>query len=120
MRPDGGRTKKLIVAFHFQNGNQAGWRCGECRKDGLEAKRRCGWLAESQRGARKVVWARRPVYLETCPRSYITAESTTLVEAFAAWKLLGGGDPGSLAARAADAFCVLENELRVEMSHATH
>ncbi len=119
MRAGGRRTKKLIVAFHFQRANQAGWRCGECRKNGLEAKRRCGWLAEAERGPRCMVWARRPVYLETCPRSYITAASMTLVEAFAAWKLLGGGDPGALAARTADAFCVLENELRVEMSNAT-
>jgi hypothetical protein len=87
--------------------------------NGLEARRRCGWLTEGERGPRRVVWARRPVFLETCPRSYITAESTALVEAFTARKLVGGGDPAALPARTVDAFCVLENELRAETSNAT-
>jgi hypothetical protein len=123
VRPERGRTKKLIVAFHFQFANQAGWKCEECRKNGLEAKRRCGWLAESglrgRPGAGKMVWGRRRVFLDTCPRSFVSAESIGLVEAFAAWKLIGSGDFASLPARTADAFCVLENELRAEMSNAT-
>ena len=47
-----GGTKKLIVAFHFQFANQAGWRCDACRRNGLEKKRRCGWLA-ARRGGMK-------------------------------------------------------------------
>ena len=31
-RADAARTKKLIVAFHFQFSNQAGWRCDVCRR----------------------------------------------------------------------------------------
>ena len=119
MRPERGRTKKLIVAFHFQFANQAGWRCDECRKNGLEAKRRCGWLAETQPGAGKMVWGRRKVFLDTCPKSFVSAESIGLVEAFGAWKLVGSGDFASLPARTADAFCVLENELRAEMNNGT-
>jgi len=119
VRPERGRTKKLIVAFHFQFANQAGWKCDECRRNGLEAKRRCGWLAETQRGASKIVWVRRRVFLDTCPRSFVSAESIGLVEAFGAWKLVGSGDFASLPARTADAFCVLENELRAEMNNGT-
>jgi hypothetical protein len=59
------------------------------------------------------------VFLETCPRSYVTADSIALVDAFAARKLVGGGDPTALPARTVDAFCVLENELRAEMNNAT-
>ena len=47
------RTKKLIVAFHFQFSSQAGWRCDVCRRTGLEKKRRCGWLPVSTRIARE-------------------------------------------------------------------
>ncbi|MBI4876804.1 MAG: hypothetical protein HY822_19380 [Acidobacteria bacterium] len=108
-----------MVAFHFQFANRAGWRCEECRKNGLERKRRCGWLAGELRGERHVVWARRSVRVDECPKSLVTAESVSLVEAFAAWKLAGGGDAGGLAARTADAFCVLESELRAEMAHGT-
>jgi hypothetical protein len=74
---------------------------------------------ENERGPRKVVWARRAVFLETCPRSYVTAESMALVDAFAARKLVGGGDPTELPARTVDAYCVLENELRTETINAT-
>jgi len=59
------------------------------------------------------------VFLDTCPRSFVSAESIGLVEAFAAWKLVGSGDFASLPARTADAFCVLENELRAEMNNGT-
>ena len=113
------RTKKLTVAFHFQLASQAGWKCEDCRKHGLEAKRRCGWLAEDRRGPRKTVWARGRLFLDSCPKSYVTAESVSLVEAFGAWKLVGGGDFAGLPARTVDAFCVLENELRAEMSNGT-
>ncbi len=57
--------------------------------------------------------------METCPKSLITAESLSLMEAFWAWKLLGAGDLGSLPARTVDAYCVLENELRAEVNDGT-
>src|SRR6185312_6070681 len=58
MRFERGGKKKLTVAFHFLSGNQAGWKCESCRRQGLEGTRRCGWIPEEQRGPRKVVWAR--------------------------------------------------------------
>ena len=60
MRVERERKKKLIVAFHFlrADGAIAGWKCEQCRRQGLEARRRCGFLPEAQRGAARVVWAR--------------------------------------------------------------
>lgn len=109
MPPQRGRTKKLIVAFHFQFSDQAAWECEPCRKSGLEKKRRCGWLGfDNQPPA--VVWARSSVLAHSCPTSYVTAESMAWVELFWMWKLLGGGSYLEMPARQAEAFCVLEAE----------
>ena len=64
-----------------------------------------------------MVWARGNVAADTCPVSYITAESIALVHEFQAWQLIGGVDLYSLAARTVDAFCVLEQELRAEIKN---
>lgn len=119
MRADAGRTKKLIAAFQFQFANQAGWKCGECRKSGLEEKRRCGYLGERESVAERVVWARRGVALTECPRSYISAESLGWLESWTAWKALGGGAVEGLAARAVDAFLTLEKELQKEIHNGS-
>ena len=115
MRAQRERTKKLIVAFHFQFANQAGWRCGDCRKNGLEQARRCGWLTRDVRPAR-VVWARRSVAVDSCPISYVSAESSAWIQEFQVWKLFGGVDIYALPARTVEAFCILENESRAEMT----
>jgi len=107
-----------MVAFHFQFANQAGWECDVCRKSGLEQRRHCGWLVErsSRRpeGPRHPVWARKQVALDTCPRSYITAESQTLVEEFFMRRRLGRFDCTVLSARQVEAFVILESALRGE------
>jgi hypothetical protein len=103
--------KKLIVAFHFLRGDGARWECDACRKQGLEARRRCGFLPEERRGAKRIVWARGRASTEECPRSLVTAESIELLERFFAARAWGWTDP---AAREADAFLVLERELRTE------
>ena len=108
------RKKKLIVAFHFQLGNKAAWKCDKCRKSGLEKKRRCGWLEHEADLISPIVWVRGRVSLATCPTSYITSESVALLEEFHAWKLLGAGSFYDLPARLAEAIFVLENELRME------
>ena len=118
MRTIGRRTKKLVVAFHFQFSNQAGWKCDACRKSGLESKRRCGWL----KGGDAVisgapVWARGRTAVSTCPKSYVTPESLGLLEQFYAWKLFGNTDPNTLPARTVDAFFVLEKELMEERAN---
>jgi len=117
VRTRGTRTKKLIVAFHFQFANQAAWKCDECRRQGLEKLRRCGWLNWANE-PRRVVWARGGVATECCPTSYVTADSAIYIQEFNAWKLFGGSGVYSLPARTVDAFIVLEHELRSEMRRA--
>lgn len=118
MLPQPGRKKKLIIAFHFQFANQAAWKCDACRKSGLERKRRCGWLPVEELIPTRVVWAREQAAIDSCPTSYITAESLALLEEFHAWKLLGIGHYSELPARLAEAIFLLENELRTERNRA--
>ena len=63
-----------------------------------------------------VVWARGNLALTTCPTSYITAESVTLLEEYHVWKLAGARDVYELPARLVEAICLLESELRAEQS----
>ena len=65
-----------------------------------------------------VVWARERVSTTSCPISYVTAESQTLLEEFYAWKLLGVADYHEMPARMAEAIFILENELRTERDSA--
>ena len=115
MRFDRARKKKLVVAFHFQRANQAAWRCETCRKQGLEKKRACGWL-DGNAEPNHVVWARKSVVTQSCPRSYIAPESVTWLEEFHVRKVFGFGNWQELPARTVDAFCVLERELAMERS----
>ena len=106
------RKKKLIVAFHFLRGGQAGWTCEQCRRQALERSRRCGWLPEEARGPKRLVWARGRVWSDECPKSLVTPRSAELVERFVMWKAAGGGDLMTREAKEADAFLTLEKEWR--------
>lgn len=117
MRTDGRRKKKLIVAFHFQFASQTGWKCGTCRKQGLEIKRRCGWVDAATLGEPRPVWGRRQVRLTQCPKSTITAQSEEWLESYQVGRVFGFGDVALLPARTVDAFCVLEKELAAERNH---
>jgi hypothetical protein len=55
------------------------------------------------------------VVLGTCPNSYITAESAALLEEFAIFRRFGRVDGGTLTARQAEAFIILDHELAMEM-----
>jgi len=90
-----------------------------CRSSGLERRRRCGWLGDLVPGTPQVVWARAQVAVESCPISYITAESLALLEEFHAWKLIGAGDVYRLPARTVEAIFILENEVRSEKHNAS-
>jgi len=118
MRTERSRKKKLIVAFHFQLGNQAGWKCEACRRNGLEDRRHCGWRQGSTDSLNQIVWARGGVSLTTCPTSYITAESLAFLEEFQAWKVMGLSNCFDLPARLVDAIVTLENELVLEKKDA--
>jgi len=65
-----------------------------------------------------VVWARGRVSVRQCPNSYVTAESTALLEEFYAWKLFGAMDYYKLPARLVEAIFLLENELKMEQRDA--
>ena len=114
MRPKRSRTKKLILAFHFQFSDQAGWKCETCRITGLERRRRCGFAAGSENEPEKAVWAWKHVVATNCPKSLISAESVAWIEEFCAWKLAGGADYRTMSARQIEAFSVLEKELAAE------
>jgi hypothetical protein len=91
-----------------------------CRRSGLEIKRRCGWLTEPDDGNGPLVWARKQVAIRTCPTSYISADSQTLVEEFFVRRRLGGMDFAELTARQVEAFVILEKELASEISDGQH
>lgn len=95
--------------------NQAGWKCDDCRKSGLERKRRCGWLPADVLDPPRLVWVRRGVSLDTCPKPYVTAESLSLVEEFFLKRRLRGLDE-NLSARQVQAYMILEQELAAEMA----
>jgi hypothetical protein len=123
VRVDGERKKKLIVAFHFVTANrqfavntiaQARWNCDSCRQHGLEAKRRCGFLPEEQRGEPRIVWGRRQTRAEECPKSLVTGESLALLEEFFVRRRLGISDSVDLEARKVDAFLILRDEMERE------
>ena len=63
------------------------------------------------------VWARSDVSLGTCPKSFITAESITMLEDFAVYRRLGRFDTNVLTARQADGFVFLERLIAREMKN---
>ena len=67
-----------------------------------------------------LVWARRSVGLRTCPKSYITAESRTLVEEFFVRRRLGAMELSELSARQVEAFVILEKALASERNDVQH
>ena len=119
MRVDGDGKKKLIVAFHFQFANRAGWDCDTCRKNGLDAKRRCGFLPANMRGEQRLVWIRKGALADECPKSLVTGESLSLLEEFFGRRRLGMADGMEMAARKVDAFLVLREEMEREERDVT-
>jgi len=114
VRAERDRKKKLIAAFHFQFSNRAGWSCGTCRQHRLEEKRRCGFLPADRRGERRIVWGRKLIQVEECPKSLVTGESLALVEEFFVRRRLGISYSPELPARKVDAFVILSDEMERE------
>jgi hypothetical protein len=110
-----GRAKKLIVAFHFHRSRQAGWKCDTCRKNGLDKKRRCGFLPLESRGPVVTVWTGGGVGVTECPKPIISAFSLMCLEGFFAMKLGGGSRSwDAVWAKVIDGWQVLAEELRKE------
>ncbi len=91
-----------------------------CRRSGLEQGRRCGWLKLTWNDTGRLVWAKGTVGLQTCPKSYITAESLCLVEEFFVRRRLRVANSDELSARQVEAFLLLEKALGTEMNHGQH
>lgn len=91
--------------------SQAGWKCEECRRAGLESKRRCKWLEGKHGQPRRVVWSRKGVGAESCPRGLIRGESVAWIEKYYVWKKFGGLRWEEMDAREVHAFLILEREL---------
>jgi hypothetical protein len=115
VRVDGRRKKKLLVAFHFQFSNQAGWKCDECWRKGLVQVRNCAFASEGRPAPKRPVWARRNIATTQCPKSIITAESLSMLEQFQIWRSFGSADIWAMNARLVEAFVLLGDELRQEM-----
>lgn len=60
------------------------------------------------------VWARDDVAIETCPKSYVTAQSLGWMEQYFVWRRLAYRRPDELTARDVEAFMILENEMLLE------
>jgi hypothetical protein len=60
------------------------------------------------------------VSLTTCPKSYITGDSITLVEEYFVRRRVGRPNLEEMAARTADAFLILEEAVEMEMKHGRH
>ena len=60
------------------------------------------------------MWARKTVATESCPKSYITAESEWMVEDFLVRRRVGGTRFEDLSARQVEAFAMLEEALDAE------
>jgi hypothetical protein len=119
VRVERARKKKLIVAFHFQLANaefagRAGWDCESCRRNGLEVKRRCGFLPEERRGEPRIVWGRRQVQSQECPKSFVTGDSIALLEEYFVRRRLGISDSMETEARKTDAFLILRDLMEWE------
>ena len=76
--------------------------------------RQCAWVNIENPASSRAVWARADVFSTQCPKSVITAASLSYLEQYAAWKQLGGCDPGVLDAKAADAIVLLEQAWKRE------
>jgi hypothetical protein len=61
-----------------------------------------------------VVWTRRNVATDVCPKSTVTAQSIGWIEEFLVWKRLGLALPYELNARQAEAFLIIEEQLSLE------
>ena len=65
----------------------------------------------------RIVWARRRVAADRCPKSEITAQSLEWLEKYYAWKRLGASYPERMTARDVEAVLLLQQEMEQESNH---
>lgn len=85
-----------------------------CRRNGLDRKRRCGYLEPEQRGPSLTVWTGGGVGLTECPKPVITSFSVMCIEGFFASRLIRAERWDGVLAKVMDAWQVLAEELRKE------
>lgn len=56
--------------------------------------------------------------MESCPKSYVTAQSQALIEEFVVLRRIGGLRADELTAKQVEAFAILESELVRERNDA--
>ncbi len=95
------------------------WDCGSCRKNGLEKKRRCGFLPHGERGDARIVWGRKQISTEECPKSLVTGESLALLEEFLVRRRLSMPETDDLEARKVDGFLILREQMEREERDVT-
>ena len=71
-------------------------------------QRRCGWLTHGEETKGPPIWARNDVVLFTCPKSYVTSESETLVEEFFVRRRMGAIARGLIEANRGSVARLLE------------
>jgi hypothetical protein len=114
MRSLRGRTKKLLIAFHFQFSNRAAWDCDECRNRGLVKIRNCAFAGEAVENPARPVWVRRGTASCRCPKSIVTPVSLSFLEQFQVWKRFGDDHPLLMDARTAEAIALLDDAWEAE------
>jgi hypothetical protein len=67
--------------------------------------------------AARIVWTRRRVSADRCPKSEITAQSLEWLEKYFVWKRLGASYPEPMTARDVEAILLLQQEMEQESNH---
>jgi hypothetical protein len=80
----------------------------------LEIKRNCGFLRPTVSVPRGPVWAQGDLWLEECPKPYISAESLGIIERYLVWKKFGGNSVETRPAKEVDGFLTLDAEIAEE------
>lgn len=68
-------------------------------------------MADAAETPAHLVWARHDVATDTCPKSFVTAQSLGWMEQFFVWRKLAYRRTEVLSAREVEAFMILENEI---------
>ena len=76
-------------------------------------------MKQAERGEPRVVWGRKQVTADQCPKSLMSGESLALVEEFFVRRRLGIGETLEQEARKVDAFVILREQMEREEGDGT-
>jgi len=72
-----------------------------------------------KRGASRIVWGRKRMHVDECPKSLVTGESLSLLEEFFVRRRLEIPDSLDLEARKVEAFLILRDLMEKEQRSGT-